>query len=86
MRVIALIEGRHVFFRAGESVLFCFIADATEKETVLPSHGARGRIHFAFEVEANNTMFVCKNKSISCHYFSRAYLEKLHRVFLFYFQ
>lgn len=48
--VISLAEGRHVFFRAGESVLLCFIAQVTEKEITLPPHGARGSIHFAFEV------------------------------------
>jgi catechol 2,3-dioxygenase-like lactoylglutathione lyase family enzyme len=44
--------GRHVFFRAGSSVLLCFIADATRKEQQLPSHGAAGEQHFALEVEA----------------------------------
>ena len=48
--LISFVEGRHVFFVAGESVLLCFIADQTQKETVLPPHGASGSIHFAFEV------------------------------------
>ena len=48
--LISLVKGRHVFFRAGESVLLCFIADVTEMEKELPPHGARGSIHFAFEV------------------------------------
>ena len=48
--LISLAEGRHVFFRAGESVLLCFIAAATEAEKELPPHGASGAIHFAFEV------------------------------------
>lgn len=48
--VISKVAGRHIFFRAGESVLLCFIAAQTEKEAELPPHGARGRIHFAFEV------------------------------------
>jgi len=50
MPLISLAEGRHVFFGAGESVLLCFIAEATKKEMELPSHGAKGSIHFAFEV------------------------------------
>ena len=50
LQTISLVEGRHVFFRAGESVLLCFIASQTEKETALPPHGARGSVHFAFEV------------------------------------
>lgn len=31
-------------------MLLCFIAAQTEKEKELPSHGARGSVHFAFEV------------------------------------
>jgi catechol 2,3-dioxygenase-like lactoylglutathione lyase family enzyme len=48
--LISLVEDRHVFFKAGDSVLLCFIADKTLKETELPPHGAKGRMHFAFEV------------------------------------
>lgn len=43
-------ENRHVFFRAGSSVLLCFIAKETAREQQLPPHGAYGAIHFAFEV------------------------------------
>ena len=49
--VISFVKERHVFFRAGESVLLCFIAAQTEKEKELPPHGASGSVHFAFEVE-----------------------------------
>lgn len=49
--LISLVEGRHVFFKAGASVLLCFIAEKTEAEKELPPHGASGSIHFAFEVE-----------------------------------
>lgn len=48
--LISLVENRHVFFRAGSSVLLCFIAEETEKETTLPPHGATGAIHFALGV------------------------------------
>jgi catechol 2,3-dioxygenase-like lactoylglutathione lyase family enzyme len=48
--VISLVDGRHVFFKAGDSVLLCFIAYQTLKETELPPHGASGSVHFAFEV------------------------------------
>jgi catechol 2,3-dioxygenase-like lactoylglutathione lyase family enzyme len=48
--LISLVENRHVFFRAGESVLLCFIAEQTLQEKELPPHGASGSIHFAFEV------------------------------------
>lgn len=51
--LISMAEGRHVFFEAGESVLLCFIAERTKKETELPPHGATGSIHFAFEVKRN---------------------------------
>jgi catechol 2,3-dioxygenase-like lactoylglutathione lyase family enzyme len=42
--------GRHVFFRAGTSVLLCFIPEVTSKETELPPHHAYGPAHLAFEV------------------------------------
>jgi catechol 2,3-dioxygenase-like lactoylglutathione lyase family enzyme len=48
--VISFVQNRHVFFRAGESVLLCFIAEKTAQETILPPHGAYGSIHFAFEM------------------------------------
>jgi catechol 2,3-dioxygenase-like lactoylglutathione lyase family enzyme len=51
--LISLVENRHVFFRAGSSVLLCFLAQETLKETVLPPHGAEGKVHFAFEVDHN---------------------------------
>ena len=51
--LLSLVNDRHVFFRAGESVLLCFIASQTKQEKVLPPHGASGCVHFAFEVESN---------------------------------
>jgi len=51
--LISFVEGRHVFFRAGESVLLCFVAAKTLQEKELPPHGASGPVHFAFEVERN---------------------------------
>jgi catechol 2,3-dioxygenase-like lactoylglutathione lyase family enzyme len=48
--LISLAEGRHVFFKAGDSVLLCFVADKTREEKDLPPHGATGSVHFAFEV------------------------------------
>ncbi|HET7897387.1 MAG TPA: VOC family protein, partial [Flavisolibacter sp.] len=48
--VIAVVAGRHAFFRAGESVLLCFLVEVTAKEKELPPHGASGSAHFAFEV------------------------------------
>ncbi|MCG8323689.1 MAG: VOC family protein [Cytophagales bacterium] len=48
--IIGKKAGRHVFFRAGTSVLLCFIAEATRNETLLPPHFAAGKQHLAFEV------------------------------------
>lgn len=48
--LISLVQSRHVFFRAGNSVLLCFIAEQTRKEARVPPHGATGSVHFAFEV------------------------------------
>jgi catechol 2,3-dioxygenase-like lactoylglutathione lyase family enzyme len=52
--VISMVPDRHIFFRAGESVLLCFIAAQTENEKELPPHGARGSVHFAFEADAES--------------------------------
>jgi catechol 2,3-dioxygenase-like lactoylglutathione lyase family enzyme len=52
--LISFVEGRHAFFKAGDSVLLCFIADKTMQEKELPPHGASGIIHFAFEVPKND--------------------------------
>ena len=50
LALISLVKDRHVFFKAGSSVLLCFLANETMKETILPPHGAEGSVHFAFEV------------------------------------
>lgn len=41
----------HAFFRAGHSVLLCFLPSATKDQTTLPRHFASGEPHFALEVE-----------------------------------
>ncbi len=46
---IGFAEGRHLFFRAGESVLLCFNAEATARDNSLPPHFGSGEQHFAFE-------------------------------------
>jgi catechol 2,3-dioxygenase-like lactoylglutathione lyase family enzyme len=52
LKVIGRVEGRHIFFSAGNSVLLCFIAEATRDIHMhLPAHGASGQIHFAFEIK-----------------------------------
>ncbi|QHT68329.1 glyoxalase [Rhodocytophaga rosea] len=48
--IIGKVEGRHIFFRAGSSVLLCFIAEKTRQDTNLPPHYGSGHLHLAFEV------------------------------------
>ncbi|MCJ8166519.1 VOC family protein [Pontibacter sp. E15-1] len=48
--VIGEVKDRHVFFRAGASVLLCFISEAAKKSTTLPPHFGSGHLHVAFEV------------------------------------
>ncbi len=50
MPVISKVDGRHIFFRCGTSVLLCFLPEVTQKEIELPPHFARGKQHIAFEV------------------------------------
>ncbi|EOZ95596.1 Lactoylglutathione lyase [Indibacter alkaliphilus LW1] len=50
MPVISKVDGRHIFFRCGSSVLLCFLPEATQHEEKLPPHFARGKQHIAFEV------------------------------------
>ncbi len=49
--VIGFNKERHVFFRAGKSVLLCFLSEATRNTTTLPMHFGSGQLHFAFEVK-----------------------------------
>ncbi len=48
--LISFVADRHVFFRAGKSVLLCFLAEVTKEEKNLPPHYAKGKMHLAFEV------------------------------------
>ena len=52
--LISLVENSHVFFRAGTSVLLCFLAEKSSEQTTLPKHYGKGHIHFAFEVESKD--------------------------------
>lgn len=51
LEVIGKAEDRHIFFRAGGSVLLCFIAENSKHKTSPPAHYATGKQHFALEVE-----------------------------------
>ena len=48
--VIGEAEGRHIFFRAGTSVLLCFNPDDSRLKKSPPAHFSEGIYHFAFEV------------------------------------
>lgn len=50
LEIIAEVDNRHIFFRVGQDVLLCFIAETTKNETRLPPHFASGKQHMAFEV------------------------------------
>lgn len=50
MKVISKVAGRHIFFRAGSSVLLCFIAETTRQSKNGVGHFGRGNMHIAFEV------------------------------------
>lgn len=55
LKVLGKVEGHHVFFKAGSSVLLCFIASSTNSGYMrIPPHGASGQIHFAFEVNSED--------------------------------
>ena len=81
--VLSYVESRHVFFRAGESVLLCFISENTLKGKELPPHGATGVIHFAFEVERKEydaTLLKVKNMDIKILY-EQVWKDKLRSFY-----
>jgi catechol 2,3-dioxygenase-like lactoylglutathione lyase family enzyme len=49
--VINHLPGKHIFFRAGSSVLLCFNPDDSRAKQSPPPHYGEGRYHFAFEVK-----------------------------------
>lgn len=49
LSVISKVDHRHIFFRAGQSVLLCFLPEVTKNEEQLPPHYAYGKQHIAFE-------------------------------------
>ena len=50
LEVIGYLEGKHIFFRAGKSVLLCFNPHDSRNKKSPPPHFASGKYHFAFEV------------------------------------
>jgi catechol 2,3-dioxygenase-like lactoylglutathione lyase family enzyme len=53
LEVILSEAEKHIFFRAGSSVLLCFISSYTKTQESTPPHGASGNVHFAFEINGN---------------------------------
>ncbi len=45
---------RHVFLKAGKSMLLIFNPEATLEETNLPAHGTSGVAHLAFEIDPDD--------------------------------
>ena len=50
LEIINYLPGKHIFFRAGTSVLLCFNPDDSRLKKSPPGHYAEGKYHFAFEV------------------------------------
>ena len=52
--IISYLEGKHIFFRVGSSVLLCFNPEDSAKKKSPPPHYARGKYHFALEVDRDD--------------------------------
>lgn len=48
--VISYVKEKHIFFRAGSSVLLCFNPEDSRHKKSPPPHYGEGKLHFAFEV------------------------------------
>lgn len=48
--IISELKDKHIFFRAGSSVLLCFNPDDSRLKKSPPAHYSEGKYHFAFEV------------------------------------
>ena len=84
LEVIANVGGSHIFFRAGTSVLLCFISERSKVQKNLPSHYASGHIHFAFEIEQNDYE-ACK-QMITAENISIEHEESWGKLKSFYFR
>jgi catechol 2,3-dioxygenase-like lactoylglutathione lyase family enzyme len=47
---ISYVKEKHIFFKAGSSVLLCFNPTDSKNKTSPPAHYGGGKQHFAFEV------------------------------------
>ena len=50
LQVIGFLPGKHLFLRAGESVLLLFNPEDSKKKISPPGHFGGGKQHFAFEI------------------------------------
>lgn len=48
--LMSYVEGKHIFFRAGTSVLLCFNPEDSKHKKSPPPHYGGGKQHVAFEV------------------------------------
>lgn len=65
--IINYVEGKHIFFRVGKSVLLCFNPNDSALKKSPPPHYASGKIHFAFEVRDQEYQHVrsqCRQRGI----------------------
>lgn len=51
LEIISYLPQKHIFLRAGHSVLLCFNPEDSKLKQSPPPHYASGRQHFAFEVD-----------------------------------
>jgi catechol-2,3-dioxygenase len=51
--ILAEVEGKHIFFRAGRNVLLCFNPEDSRLKKSPPAHFSSGKYHFAFEVASH---------------------------------
>ena len=56
--IISYEPDKHIFFRAGASVLLCFNPESSGKKESPPAHYGKGKLHFAFEVASEEYLRV----------------------------
>ncbi|MCC5929051.1 MAG: VOC family protein [Cyclobacteriaceae bacterium] len=69
--VISHVDDNHIFFRAGSSVLLCFLPEKSKIQHEPPAHYAYGKQHIAFEVPRNEydqTISFLIEKNIALNY------------------
>ncbi len=50
--LISYLPNKHIFFRAGSSVLLCFNPEDSRQKKSPPAHYGGGKQHFAFEINS----------------------------------